>query len=71
MGGVIVLPDSKTCYETVVIKMVCYWISDREIGQWNRKESPEIGPYIYGTLIYVIDDIANQWRKERLLGKRS
>ena len=36
----IFLPDSKTCYETVVIKMVCYWISDREIGQWNRKESP-------------------------------
>lgn len=69
--GRITLLDTKTCYETVVIKMLCWWLSDREIEQWNRIEGPGIESHMYGTLIYVVDGIADPWRKERLLSKWS
>ena len=36
------LLDTKTCYETVVVKMLCWWLRDREIEQWNGIESPEL-----------------------------
>lgn len=39
-----ILPDFKTRYKLTIIKILYYWHRD----QWNRIETPETKPYIYG-----------------------
>ena len=58
------LPDFKTFYKGIVIKTLWRWHKDTFGGQWNRREIPEINPYMYGQLIFHKGGKKMQWRED-------
>ena len=60
VGG-LSLPDFKTNFKSTIKKLVHCQHKYKCIVQWNKIESPEINPYIYGQFISDKGTKTIQW----------
>ena len=68
VGG-LTLPDFKTYYRGTVVKTVWYWEKCRQIDQWKRTKTPEIGPHKYSQLTFDSRTKALQWSRDSLFNE--
>ena len=55
-------------HKAIVLKIGWFCHDDRHIGQWNRREHPEINPHVHVQLIFKKS--TSQWRKRQSFKKK-